>query len=137
MLRVALALSRDGVNWSDEQLAEIDTAASLTVLYPWEDSAAIAWALSTDHLLTFGPAAGSDVAAYGNQMHVRLFSGPDTLELETPVYFLPGCHTPLIGPELLTTYFDIHALAGGDWELTPREDRRALVLVMRDDQTPT
>lgn len=136
-MRVALALSRDGVHWSDEQLAEVDTAAALTVLYPWEDKAAMAWGLSTDHLLTLGPAAGADLVAYANQMHVRLFSGADTLELETPVYFLPGCHAPLIGLELLTTYFDIRATAGGDWELTPREDRRGMVLPIRDDQTPT
>lgn len=134
-MKVALALSPDGVRWSDEQLAEVDTGAALTIVYPWDEMTATAWGLSTDHLLTVGPAAGDELVAYGNHMHVRLFSGSDMLELETPVYFLSGCHVPLIGLELIAQYFDLQAIDGGDWEMTLREDRRSVVLPIRDDQT--
>lgn len=129
-----MAISPDGEDWTETLLAELDTAAALPLMYPYPSpEQAEVWNLSEEHLLTLDPAAGARVSGFGNLMYVRLFEGAHTVVLRVPVYFVPKAKVALVGLELISTYFEVHAAPGGDWELTLRPDHQKHEIPVRAD----
>jgi hypothetical protein len=131
---VPVAVSADSESWTETLLAELDTAAAVPLMYPYPSpEQAEAWNLSEEHVLTLDPAAGAQVKGFGNLMYVRLFEGANTIVLRVPVYFVPKAKVALVGLELISAYFEVHALPGGDWELTLRPDYQKQQIALRAD----
>lgn len=125
-----LSVSADGTRWSDPTEALIDTGAATTVLYPRPDAAAAGIEVTGRFEVRLESAEGREFRAWGERTWIRLFEPEHYWQLQVPVYFA-DVPEPLIGLELLNSYFRIHSTPTA-WTLVPNKTAaRTLRLPLR------